>query len=137
MGRGDDGHVSLTEVTSMTEGDARNCLFFHAFRHKAPDGRLDESGFLGMLRPYRGLREENFHEVMAALAVLGPKWSTETTVDRELIASLWAMCLLARTWGVEPCGMLRRNHLISDADVQRLEEWINIISWAVFFLIDG
>jgi hypothetical protein len=33
--------------------------------------------------------------------------------------------------------MLRRNGLITTDDVQRLEEWINIISWAVFFLSGG
>jgi hypothetical protein len=47
------------------------------------------------------------------------------------------MCLLARAWGVEPNGMLRRNGLISAEGVQRLDEWVNIISWAVFFLIGG
>ena len=33
--------------------------------------------------------------------------------------------------------MLRRNELITDADVQRLEEWIWTMSYATFCILDG
>jgi hypothetical protein len=121
----------------MTEDDAKKSLFLHSFRYDLADSPHMESGFLGMLRPYRGLREESFHEVMAALETLGPSLARGSSIDRHVISSLWSICLLAHAWGVEPDGMLRRNGLISTEDVQRLEEWIKIISWAVFFVIDG
>jgi hypothetical protein len=114
----------------MTEEEAKKALFSHA----GPDLK---TGFLGMLRPYGGLQEESFHEVMAALAVLGPSLGSGGTVDRQVMGSLWGICVLAECWGVEPDGMLQRNKLISPDDVQRLAEWIKIISWTVMFLLDG
>ena len=114
----------------MTEDEAKQRLLSHA----GPDL---ETGFLRMLRPYGGLREESFHQVMDALAVLGPSLGRGSTVDRQVMEALWGICVLGRGWGVEPDGMLRRNKLISEDDVQRLAEWIRIISWAVFFLIEG
>jgi hypothetical protein len=121
----------------MTEDDARKAVFLHSFRHDLAGSPPMENGFLGMLRPYGGLREESFHEVMAALEALAPSLASGTTIDRQVMGSLWAICLFARAWGVEPEGMLRRNGLISTEDIQRLEEWIEIISWAVFLLLDG
>jgi len=53
------------------------------------------------------------------------------------MGSLWGICVLAECWGVEPDGMLQRNKLISPDDVQRLAEWIKIISWTVMLLLDG
>jgi hypothetical protein len=114
----------------MTEDEAKKALLLHA----GPDLK---TGFLGMLRPYGGLHEESFHEVMAALAALGPSLGSGSAVDRQVMNSLWGICVLAECWGVAPDGMLRRNNLISAGDVQRLAEWIKIISWAVMFLLDG
>ena len=113
-----------------TEDEAKQLLLSHA----GPDL---EPGFLGMLRPYRGLQEESFHEVMTALAALGPSLGRGSTVDRQVMEALWGICVLGQCWGVEPDGMLRRNKLISGDDVERLAQWIKMISWAVFFLIEG
>ena len=93
-----------------------------------------ESGFLGMLRPYHGLREENFHEVVGCLRALttalrGP------TLDREIVTALWSLCHLARAWGLDVDGMLRRNRIITDEDAQRLQGWVDVISWTVFWLV--
>lgn len=114
----------------MTEDEAKQLLISHA----GPDR---ETGFLRMLRPYGGLREESFHEVMAALAALGPSLGRGSTVDRQVMEALWGICVLGWGWGVESDGMLQRNKLISGDDVLRLAEWIRIIAWAVFFLIEG
>ena len=121
----------------MTEDEAKKAILLHAFNYTSADSPHMKDGFLGMLRPYQELREQSFHEVMAALEVLGPSLSRGEAIDRELIHSLWAICLLARAWGIEPGGMLRRNGLIAPDDVQRLEEWVDIISQAVFFLTGG
>jgi hypothetical protein len=42
----------------------------------------------------------------------------------------------ARNWGLHPNGMLRRNHLIADEDVERLEGWVQAIELAVYTLLD-
>lgn len=44
---------------------------------------------------------------------------------------------MARAWGVEGEGLLRSNNLIADEDVRRLDEWIEIVSYAAMCLFDG
>ncbi len=73
---------------------------------------------------------------MDALAVLHPHFK-EADLDREVMNALWGMCFFARAWGVHPNGMLRRNNLISVADVDKLERWINAIGYAVAMLLGG
>jgi hypothetical protein len=94
------------------------------------------NGFLGMLRPYKGLREASFHEVMECIVALADELSADT-VDRPTISALWGICHLARAWGLEEEGMLQRNALISARDVERLGEWIDCISYATMLLLDG
>ena len=60
---------------------------------------------------------------MAALRVLAPQLQ-EPQLDAQIINALWSICHTARAWGVHEDGMLRRNDLISPADVERLESWI-------------
>jgi hypothetical protein len=62
---------------------------------------------------------------------------SEVQVDRQVVAAIWQMCHLARLWGVGPEGMLRRNTLISDFDVSRLEKWIEIVEHAAIALLNG
>lgn len=119
----------------MNETEAKEFLLLHGFAGDLKNPKM-ASGFLGSLRPYRGLNESNFHEIMAALRVLAPHFAAEQ-LDRKLISALWTMGHLARAWGVHPEGMLRRNNLIEEADWRRLEEWIDTISYAVFMLLEG
>jgi hypothetical protein len=122
----------------MTPAQAKELLLLHAFWHpRSAEHPKAASGFLGSLRPYGGhLLEENFIEVMESLRILAPEL-LGTTVDRELLGALWSLCHLARAWGVEPEGMLRRNGLISPADVERLAGWIETVSYATMCLLNG
>jgi hypothetical protein len=113
---------------------ARELLLLHSTGHPDVHHPTWERGFLGSLRPYRGLREANLHEVMAALVALAPELRRER-VDREVVAALWGICMLARLCGLHPDGMLRRNGLISDEDVARLDAWVQAIQWAVSMLL--
>jgi hypothetical protein len=89
------------------------------------------------LRPYHGLKEENFHEVMEAIISLAQPLGSDPLLERDLINALWGLCHYARQWGVHPDGMLRRNNLISASDVARLENWIDTITSTVALLLDG
>ncbi|MBC6447765.1 hypothetical protein [Actinokineospora xionganensis] len=120
----------------MTPAEAREALLFHSALHPDIDDPRWENGFLGSLRPFKGLREENFHEVMAALRVLAEPLQADQ-VPREVVSSLVNICHLGRAWGLEPGGMLRRNGLIGDADIERLDDWICTISYAFFCVLDG
>ena len=49
----------------MTQDEAKEFLSFHSGRHSDIEHPKWENGFLGSLRPYKGiLFEENFHEVI-------------------------------------------------------------------------
>jgi hypothetical protein len=58
-------------------------------------------------------------------------------LNRRLINSLWAICDYARTWGLDPDGMLRKNDLISDQEQAELKQWIDGIAEKVAFWLDG
>ena len=120
----------------MTFAQAKQGLLLHSFALNDADDAQMARGFLGSLRPYIGLREENFREVMAALRVLAPHLGAPT-LEREIVGALWNICHLARAWGVHPDGMLRRNDLISPADAERLDAWIEAISDVTAMLLDG
>ncbi|CAK9015899.1 Uncharacterized protein SCF082_LOCUS12953, partial [Durusdinium trenchii] len=96
-----------------------------------------DDGFLSMLRPYRGLIENNFHIVMEALLVVGERLHVAETVDRKLIESLWSTSSLMRCWGIHPDGMLQRNNLITPDDTKRLETWIEIFERTALGLLNG
>jgi hypothetical protein len=113
----------------MTSAEALELLRMHV----SPDL---PSGFLGSLRPYTGLRDENFEEVIAAIKILAPKLQGET-IDRELVSLLWSLCYFARLWGLESDGMLQRNGLISESDTVKLRGWVNKIDLGLRNIFEG
>ncbi|MBF9221484.1 hypothetical protein [Hymenobacter ruricola] len=119
----------------MTTAEAYDLLLAHAGASPDPDHPKFAGGFLGMLRPYHALCEHNFHEVMQALRTVAPQLQ-EPAVDRELISALWGICHFGRAWALEKGSMLQRNDLITEADADRLDEWLSIISYAVTSLLD-
>lgn len=120
----------------MNYDDARAALVAHAGAD-IDDPRF-ETGFLGSLRPYRGhLLDENFREVMSAIEVISGELSGSPEVDRLLLRSLWTLTYLARTWALEPGSMLRRNPLISNADLAKLAGWVDAIEYRFFCALDG
>lgn len=121
----------------MDRTQAKELLQLHSFAHSNIEHPKMATGFLGSLRPYTGLKEENFHEVMQAIITLAPEIQKEKEIDRDIIKALWAICELARAWGIHPKGMLRSNNLIALKDVSRLEQWIDTITYAVLILLDG
>jgi hypothetical protein len=120
----------------MSPDEARELLSFHCCANPNTDDPRWQQGFLSMLRPYGGLREPVFHEVMACVKALADELVADK-LDRATISSLWGICHLGRAWGVEEDGMLRRNGLITDTDKSRLADWIDCISYAVLMLLDG
>ena len=120
----------------MTTAEAQDLLLAHAGASPDPSHPAFASGFLGMLRPYKELREQSFHEVMQALRTVAPQLQA-AAIDRELISALWGICHFGRAWALENGSMLQRNDLITPADADRLDEWLSIISYAVASLLDN
>src|SRR5215218_2088678 len=74
-----------------------------------------ENGFLGCLRPFSGLREENFLQVMEAIIALKPHLAGAKAWELRLVEGLWELTKRARLWGLDPNGLLQRNHLLSES----------------------
>jgi hypothetical protein len=94
-------------------------------------------GFLGCLRPFSGLREENFMQVMEAIIALQPALAGHQVLERRLVEGLWGLTTFARLWGLDPDGMLQRNRLLSNEETKRLLVWVRCIEMAVFKLLRG
>ncbi|MGE6574596.1 hypothetical protein [Paenibacillus xylanexedens] len=121
----------------MEREEAVMLLKCHSFSYDDLSHPKMEKGFIGSLRPFRGhLIKENFHELMEILRVLAPELA-RPALDREIMAGLWGITHMARAWAVEPEGMLRSNNLISDEQVALMEQWLNLLSYAVMILIEG
>ena len=114
---------------------AKELLLLHSRNHPDVFHRKQDGGFMGSLEVYRGLNEDNFHEVMAAIVAVAPHLLRSQQVDRDIMSSLWDLCRTARRWGIHADGRLQRNGLITDEDVERLEGWVDAIEWAVMMLL--
>lgn len=115
-------------MSDLSPAEAAERIKFHA----GPE----PEAFLGMLRPYQGLRREVLVDLERALRAVAPLLE-RPQVERELMGALLAITHLGRTWAVEPEGMLRGNGLISADDHELLADFVHGVSYAVFCLIDG
>lgn len=116
----------------MMDAAARIRLSEHAFVYDLDSSFLTD-GFLGRLRPYRGLDEDCFHDLMATLHTLADEFASPR-VDRTIIGDALAICFYARAWGVRPDGMLVADGAISPDDSNRLAGWIDHIAGALTVL---
>ena len=122
----------------MTPDEAKRLLRIHSGRDADSDPAKWETGFVGQLRPYRGaLNEDNFREVMEAVRALAPEIAPSGSVDRQLMADLWSLVWFPRMWAFPPHGMLRRKDLIDGRELSRLDDWLNRISEAVSYALEG
>lgn len=121
----------------MTPQEAKEILLFQSGAHDEIDDPRWESGFLRNLRPFTGLREENFHQIMEAIRALAPTLSNSKTCDTGVVSALWSICHLGRAWGLDSEGMLQRNGILNHEDTKRLQHWINNISYTCHCLFDG
>ncbi len=113
---------------------ARERILIHGGCH--PEAS-PEDGFLGSLRPYRGLDADSYHDLMACLRALAPMLRASESLDRELANALFGIAHYVRAWALHPEGMLRRNDLIAGADRMVLEAWLDAYTHAVACLLDG
>lgn len=123
----------------MNYDEAVNLILMHGpGRDDVPlEDALLKDGFLGCLRPFSGLREENFLHVMEAIISLKPHVAGAEVWDLRLVYALWELTTTARLWGLDPGGMLQRNRLLSAEDTRRLLLWVQCIEMAVARLLRG
>jgi hypothetical protein len=124
----------------MNYEEAVNVILMHGIgRDDVPlEEALVKDGFLGCLRPFSGLREENFLQVLRAIIALKPHLAESKTWEHRLVAGLWGLTTTARLEGLDPDGLLQRNKLLSAEDTKRLLLWVRCIEMAVSKLLrDG
>jgi hypothetical protein len=121
----------------MTVEDAIEELMYQSGRHENFEDERWENGFLGQLRPFKGvLHEKNYHLIMQALKILAPELEKEL-IDQRIIACVWGICHLGRMWAIDPDGMLQSNHLMSKEQTLQIDNWLTDISYTAFCLLDG
>jgi hypothetical protein len=106
-------------------------------RHSGCAENSYDDGFVGCLRPFIGLREGNFHQVIEAVLSVGTEFASSITVERSIAESVLGITVYGRRWGVDEDGMLVRNHLITPDDRQRLRNWVEIIETIMMGLLAG
>ncbi|WP_372364847.1 hypothetical protein [Candidatus Uabimicrobium sp. HlEnr_7] len=109
----------------MDFDDAKEVLAIHSGFSKTFD-YSNETDFLGTLRPYQGIEDEYFHEIVEALFSIQDHFKQDV-VDRELMLYLWEICSSTICLALREGSLLRRNKLISDEDLKKLNSWIHII----------
>lgn len=121
----------------MTQAEALELLKHHSYNHEDIGHPKTVKGFLGMLRPFSGqLYDENFHELITILKILKQEFRNDKS-DRQIISSFWGICHFSNAWGFYREGMLKRNNLLSDKQIEQLVTWVDCISYVVMGLLDG
>lgn len=115
----------------MAVREAKELLLLHSFMHRDLEHPKMSGGFLGSLRPYTGLKEENFREVMERSMSWRRHTPSSPSSTKEIAAAVFGLCVDAWAWGISPDGMLPDNGLIQPWEQSLLEEWLYLINEAV------
>jgi hypothetical protein len=98
---------------------AKQTILIHA-GHLDVEGR---SSIVASLRPFQGVKEEDFCEFFAALIALHEAISGPECVERDLVYALWDFCARLRILAIGASSSLRTNRIIDESLVARLTAW--------------
>jgi hypothetical protein len=128
---------ALGGCLKMNREEAIEELLFHCGCHSDFNDPRWARGFLQTLRPYRGLRQDAYDHLLESVRAIQSELEDGDTVDKRIVGALWLICFRARSWGLDPGGMLRRNDLINEEDQRRLEAWLDDLSEDIESLLWG
>jgi hypothetical protein len=121
----------------MTIEDAIEELEYQSGQHENIESERWENGFLGQLRPFKGvLHEKNYHLIIQALKILAPELEKDF-INKRIINAIWGICHFGRMWAIYPDGMLQRNELLNEQQTSQIDDWLIDISYAAFCLLEG
>lgn len=99
--------------------------------------REGEPCLVGRLRPFAGIAEADFADLVEALVTLHPLLTSVSAIERELCAALWDICYRARALALDRDSSIRRGGLASDAELSTLAAWIDCIESFVLRMLHG
>lgn len=107
----------------MTPAEAKRAILIHS------GWLLDDAkaGLLDSLRPYRGIREEDFAEIVEAILVVHRETDGVERIEKEVVGALWDLCRRIRWLALEPGSGVRANRLASAEEIERLAAWVHAI----------
>jgi hypothetical protein len=117
----------------LNHSQALNALDIHS-GHVLDDRKL---GLVGKLRPYSGLSEPDFAEIMNALLVLSDCFGDGSYLLRPTVRDLWHLCEQCRTLALEATSPLRATRRIGDPEALLLAKWVSIIERTAIRLLSG
>lgn len=113
---------------------AKRTLLRHA--EGAPSEAPDT--LLTSLRPFRGIQEQHFLEILHAIVILAPKLNCQAQVDREVVHAIWDLCRTARAWTRGPREPMFHGPRFIPPDKKKvLDEWIDTIESITLDLLRG
>ncbi len=91
----------------MEYEDALNTTLMHGVgRSDVPlSEALCETGFIGCLRPWSGLRDENYVELMTAIVSLRHSLAGRAEWPTELVGGIVGITRMAHCWGIDETGI--------------------------------
>ena len=88
-------------------------------------------GMVGRFRPYTGLNESDFVEVLTAILQLHSEWMNSEFIEKAAISAIWEICDRSRVLMLDPQSQIRRNKLAPESELARLAYWVGAIEHLV------
>lgn len=128
----DDVHaeeVADKRAVARAYGPATTAAYDVLVRHFTGDGLLTS------LRPFRRLEPDHLTELLDAVRALHGQVEATGTVPLHVVDVALAILTTVHLWALEPDGMLQRNKLLSQADLESLTNWWREFGEAVNMLV--
>ncbi|MGL4423262.1 MAG: hypothetical protein ACRCZF_21550, partial [Gemmataceae bacterium] len=118
----------------MTPDEAKQAILRHAGQPTVPGAY---GGLLARLRPFVGLDDADFLELLEALLTLAPSLRSTEALDRETIRALWDICRTARFWSGPPGVTPKTRPFIPLTTRRRLDSWVDELERMTLELLHG
>ena len=129
--------VKRASRSNRIQYEHRRCIS-RLFRKHNGDLEDEPDNLLDGLRPYSGIKQSHFSEIVHALLVVAPLLNSKDEVDRKLVHTIWDLTRSARLRTIGPREpMFHGKNFISESDKRTLDRWIDQIEDLTLRLLNG
>jgi len=115
----------------MPPDEAKQILLKHSCTTDDTNRSVGRLGWLQSIREGAGLDEEGFNQILGAVSTLAPTFSLDMgPPDRDVMAALWKIVTLGRSWG------LSTESTLTVRDARRLADWLDRLSLEITKSLD-